>query len=205
MKYNRKEDFYGSLAQEYRLNDYTRFSTMEETLTEIVTGVRFVNGDDGKQIRVSNSGNTNTIGGIPLILLDGKMVKDHLTIYDLNPATVYSMDVVRDKYYFGPEFYQGILSLKSKPDFTGNISTNRFMVSPAESIKEYYFAEYEKGINSETNNRVPDYRHQLYWEPNLNSGLVKFYTSDVEGTFEVRIEGFYNNEPVSLSKFFSVQ
>ena len=178
---------------------------MEETLTEIVTGVRFLNGDDGKQIRVSNSGNTNTIGGIPLILLDGKMVKNHQTIYDLNPATVYSMDVVRDKYYFGPEFYQGILAIKSKPDFTGNLPSNRFKVSPAESKKEYYFAHYEEDGDLETKNRVPDYRHQLYWEPNLNSNSVKFYTSDVEGTFEVRIEGIYNNKPVSLSKYFSVQ
>ncbi|MFV9482883.1 hypothetical protein ACNI3T_03545 [Christiangramia sp. ASW11-125] len=205
MEYKGKEDFYGSLAQEYILDDYTRFSTMEETLTEIITGVRFVNGGVGKQIRVLNSGNTNTIGGIPLILLDGKMVKNHQTIYDLNPATVYSMDVVRDKYYFGPEFYQGILSIRSKPDFTGNLPSNRFQISPAESKKEYYFAKYEERGQLKTNDRVPDYRHQLYWEPDLKSSSVKFYTSDVEGIFEVRIEGFYNNKPVSISKRFSVQ
>ena len=40
--------------------------------------------------------------------------------------------------------------------------------------------------------RMPDFRHTLYWNPNLNqeSGSIDFYTSDMKGTYIATLKGW---------------
>ena len=68
--------------------------------------------------------------------------------------------------------------------------------------KQYFFQRHK--IN---NQRVPDYRTQLYWNPNLNltKKQFSFYTSDVKGKFEIDIQGFTKNGKfISEKKTFDV-
>jgi len=73
--------------------------------------------------------------------------------------------------------------------------------------KAYYTIDYS---NLSQNERIPDYRYQLLWLPQLtlagNENLISFYTSDVSGTFEISLEGFTDQGiPVSLKDTFEVQ
>jgi hypothetical protein len=58
--------------------------------------------------------------------------------------------------------------------------------------------------------RIPDFRSQLLWLPNLVLDTkykeITFYTSDNVGDYEVSLEGFTNEGiPVSLKEVFSVK
>ncbi|WP_348797951.1 hypothetical protein [Flavobacterium adhaerens] len=71
----------------------------------------------------------------------------------------------------------------------------------------YFTPDYK---DKSKNERIPDYRYQLLWIPQLNLPETKtplsFYTSDVTGKFEINIEGFTENGiPISLTDTFEVQ
>jgi predicted glycosyltransferase involved in capsule biosynthesis len=72
--------------------------------------------------------------------------------------------------------------------------------------KKYFKQVY----NDSEFNRIPDFRNQLLWYPNLtlntNETQISFYTSDVTGDFEICIEGFTERgKPVSEKQFISVK
>ena len=59
-------------------------------------------------------------------------------------------------------------------------------------------------------NRIPDYRYQLAWETNLklekNNTSLSFFTSDMEGVYEINLEGFSKDgQPLSLKEYFEVK
>ncbi len=87
--------------------------------------------------------------------------------------------------------------LKAKGNFIANsnqINSNQ--------DKDYYKPDHSK----EENKRIPDYRHQLLWLPQYDIAKpISFYTSDVKGTFEIKIEGFTSDGlPVYLTDTFNV-
>ncbi len=205
MSYAASNIFYGNRATRYILDDYTRFSTMDETFVEIINFVSFRNDGDRKVIKISDFQNPNATGGVPLILVDGIAITDHMDVYGMNPNTIESISVLIDKYYYGPAFYQGVLDIRTKNQNFG-IGDDGFAlkIQPVEKDKEYYSPEYSKAENGELS-RIPDYRYQLLWLPEVSSKKLDFYTSDISGNFEVRIEGFLKNgDPVSISKEFQV-
>ncbi len=78
------------------------------------------------------------------------------------------------------------------------------MLSPKPK-KIYNKIEY---LNQTDEARIPDYRNQLFWAPEvrLNQSNSSFYTSDVSGNFEIRLEGFTKNGvPVSIRDFIEVK
>ena len=73
--------------------------------------------------------------------------------------------------------------------------------------KIYYNPDYSAGNNLK---RIPDYRYQLLWEPNLSLDQkeenLSFYTSDLKGDFEVVLEGFTDEgKPVYITKNITVK
>ena len=85
-------------------------------------------------------------------------------------------------------------------------------------IPEYYWSSQLKSLDksvfqkydaSNRDSRLPDFRQQLYWESDLKmdqtNNEISFFTSDVTGTFEVKLEGITSDgTPISISKRFSV-
>ncbi|MEM7381449.1 MAG: hypothetical protein AAF361_09685, partial [Bacteroidota bacterium] len=74
--------------------------------------------------------------------------------------------------------------------------------------KEYYKPEYS-AENSVASSRIPDFRTQLLWEPRVvvqgPEIPIPFYTSDVAGSYEIRLEGYTSyGKPISLQKIFTV-
>ena len=55
------------------------------------------------------------------------------------------------------------------------------------------------------NDRIPDYRRILFWEPHVEVGddelQFEFYTSDLTGEFEVVLGGFTTyGKPITIYK-----
>lgn len=207
-----KPPVYHTLEETYTLDDYTRFPTLKETVVEIINGVllRKVKGKFKFQVRSDDSyllGPDDT----PLVLVDGLLLEDLGSLIAYDVKAIEQIGISRHEYYIGPQLYKGIVSITTKEnDFLSKTNPNHVqqvkIASPI-SLKQYFFQDYAD--RSETK-RLPDYRHQLLWKPDLElkkqETTIVFYTSDNTGEYEISFEGFtQEGKPVSISKSFFVE
>ncbi len=204
--------FENRIADTFKLDDYSRFPTLKETIFEIVKNVsiRKIEGDAYVfELQGFNFGTNSSIK--PLILVDGIAVQNHTSLLDLDPFNISEILVYRDQFVFGLEVFQGAIVIKTIKGLNDifllnkSIKTATFFKSQAN--KKYFTQEY----NAETlNNRLPDDRQQLLWVPNFEltntNNDLSFYTSDVLGEFEISLEGFTKEGmPISLIQSFNVE
>ena len=114
--------------------------------------------------------------------------------------------LIKEKYVFGSNTYQGIINIETIKNNYKPVTNvkNSFTLLKPEKEKNYYHPDYSKGPQP----RVPDYRMQLYWNPNLKkaSNNFSFYTSDVPGKYQITIEGFTDlGKPIYETLFFEVK
>lgn len=206
-------DFMSSKIITYDLDDYKRFETVPETFVEIVNSAWIRKNSEGNQaFQVRPLSNSVSMGQLPLIVIDGVNIQDHEELINLAASKIKSVDIIRDKLYIGPAIYQGAILVKTvEGDYADTFSKpygKRLQIKSPEIQQRYFRQEYQ--ADSKEKERIPDFRYQLFWEPEATVGAngfrLFFYTSDVDGTFEVVIEGFTENgEPVSIQKNFTVQ
>ncbi|MBE8725294.1 hypothetical protein C4F50_10080 [Flavobacterium sp. KB82] len=199
--------FYGSLSTEFILDDYTRFKTMSETFTEILKGVEHSKTKDGYSIHIYDY-DPNYESSLPvLVVIDGFVIEDLNELFAYDPRKVEKINVVRGMYYYGSKSFSGLIVLTSKDGSFETTSKGNFIAKPSilrpENKKMYYQPDYA----ANKNDRIPDYRHQLLWKPevNLKNSNFSFYTSDVSGKFEIVLEGFSESgKPVFIRDYFEV-
>lgn len=192
----------------YTLNDYTRFKTLKETLTEITFEAYYKKKGDQFYIRIHNKDFIYD-NSEPLILVDGVQILDANKIIDFDTNKVERIIIGRENYIYGAKVFNGLFILETikgdyrnleETDYSKNINLLKPLVK-----KEYFTPNYEKNSLS----RIPDFRIQLYWNPifsvNSNKTDLSFFTSDVKGIYEINLEGFTNDgKPVSITKYFTV-
>lgn len=211
----KKIPFYGNLAEQYILNDYTRFRTVEETIIEILDNVYVERLDDGNpsiQVRSDYASNDRS-GFPPLIIVDGNYIQDFNDLLKYDANKIEKISVVTNRYVLGPQVFEGIIDIVT---FEGNysdtyINKHAFSYDLVKPLpKKYYFNQNYDNIYLNDSERLPDFRQQLLWNPNFrldkNTSEISFYSSDVSGDFEISIEGFLNNgKPISLREIFRVE
>lgn len=206
--------FYGNQKETYNLDDYTRFSTVKETITEIVNGVGYQKIKNGEFVFVINGKypDLKSKDLNPLLLVDGTVLQEHDKILNYDARKVKSISFIRDRYFLGEAIFEGILSIQT---ISGNYleEINEDYLLKAELIqpeanKKYFSQKYVS--NNKSQNHIPDYRQQLFWEPSFaltgNKKEFSFFTSDIAGKYEICVEGFTNKgKPISLKKSFNVE
>ena len=191
--------FYGNSTAEYKLDDYTRFPTLKETFVEIIKEAAIREDKESYKFKVYNY-NERTVGFPtfePLVLFDGVLIQNGNDIIDYDANKIDKINIVMGIYFYGPSIYNGIVDIKSKKgDFRYNDNKDgmlNFNLSALKSSKKYYMPNYNSDSLGKLD-RIPDYRVQLLWLPeiylNCNKKTVELYTSDVEGTYEILLEGF---------------
>lgn len=192
-----------SIFEKYKLDDFTRFKTMKETMVEIIpySGTSTSNGNVTFYVN-----NTTGFNSLPILLIDGFIVKDHNELASLNMNLVDEINISYQTLKFNSVIYKGVISIKTyKGEYEPKTKELlRFNLKKLLANKKYFSPNYA----IENSKITPDFRAQLFWEPNLNTTQkeVSFYTSDITGNFEIEIEGFTNTgNPISLRKIFSVQ
>lgn len=202
--------FYSKASHEYLLDDYTRFPTIKETILEVIeqASVRQKNNKYRIHVRVYDEGVESGLRS--LLLIDGLFIQDHHDVVVSKANKIKKISVVNEQYIYGSEIFEGIIIMETfegdyKNKITGNFSKNIKLFKPL--AKKKYFKQVYDG--SDKLNRIPDYRSQLLWEPNLELKSKEidytFYTSDLTGEFEIRFEGFNKiGKPVSVTKTFNV-
>jgi hypothetical protein len=202
--------FYNKLSTEFKLDLFTRFPTMEETITEVVKGVVFAKNKNNYSIHVYDY-DPNYESELPaLIVVDGLIIEDLKELFAYSPKNINKINVVKGIYYYGAKSFNGIVVFTTKNgDYETKLKGN-FILRPEllrpQSKKEYFQPDYANNKNE----RIPDYRHQLLWTPkvDLNNPAppLKFYASDVSGKYEIVLEGFSaNGKPVFIKEIIEIK
>jgi len=190
--------FYRNPDEQYDLDDYTRFNTIEETMVEIIDHVWIRNDKDGSsffQVR-PNEGFPES-GLRPLLIVDGVFVEKHEDFMEFNSKRVRRISLSRDKFIMGSYTFQGLLVINTitadyhrtyYKDYLKNVPL--FRPQP----RKNYFSQQYPEENKALTDRIPDFRTQLFWLPNLELNgeekKLEFYTSDISGDYEICLEGF---------------
>ena len=207
--------FNGGIPEVIVLDDYTRFKTLEETLVEVVkfAGFRKANTSDA-YIRIGQDFKSydEEYNDFPaIVLIDGVFIPHHEQIRSYDARNIEKISLTRDQFRLGQKEYQGILSVETfEGDFLENYNPKNSLVVPFEQPvpkKNYFVQSYTPENNSFE--RIPDYRRMLFWKPNVNitesDYNYEFYTSDLEGTFEIILNGFTSyGKPLHVVKEIEV-
>lgn len=200
--------FYGRPDERYLLDDYTRFTTMEEVLREYIPGVIVGRSNRKFRLTVYDIQNKRLFRDSPLLLLDGVVVQDADRIMSYDPLKIRKIEVVTRRYYYGPLVLDGIVNFIT---YKGNME--EFEMDPRSVIldfegmqlqREFYMPVYDTEEHS--NNRLADFRNLLYWEPNVITSKngetrLQFYTSDLKGKYIGVIEGMTADGKAGRSTF----
>jgi hypothetical protein len=187
--------FYGRPDKSYKLDDYTRFTTMEEVLREYIREVNIFHPSKRFEIRVISE--KGFLEGDPLVMLDGIPV----------------FDMIKDRYFWGPADAEGILSYTTyKGDLGGVELDPHAVVVDYEGMqlqRIFYSPAYDTA--SEASSRMPDFRNLLFWAPVINTSTqgknqLTFFTSDEEGKYIGVVQGMTaNGESGSQTFTFDVK
>lgn len=202
--------FYNNLSKEFKLDAFTRFATMEETITEVVKGVYFSKDKNNYAIHVYDY-DPNYESPLPtLIIVDGLIIEDLNELFHYNPKNIHKINVVKGIYNYGAKSFNGLVSFTTKNGDYETKLKGSFIIRPEllrpQSKKEYFKPDY----TGTKNERIPDYRHQLLWIPKVDlsdvNSKIQFYTSDVSGKFEITLEGFSaSGKPVFIKETIEVK
>jgi hypothetical protein len=187
--------FYGQMYKPYMLDDFVRFTTMEEVLREYIAEVNVIKRSGRFHIKVIGSeGFLND--GDPLVMLDGIPIFNADRVFAINPLKVQRLEMVNDAFIDGPVFADGVLNYTTyKGDMGGVEIDPKAVVLDYEGMqlqREFYSPVYD--TEDKQKDHLPDFRNVLYWEPNVNTGIngkatVSFYTSDKAGKYIAVMQG----------------
>ncbi len=205
--------FYFPLAKDYVLGDYTSFPKLEETIVEIIPEMYSTKKKNNYSIHLRDYYNDTdqAVYGKTLVLIDGLLVQNHNLLFAYDTRKIKKISIVPKGYIYGAKIYNGIAVFTTKEqDFQsgaqGDFILKTELLRPLPK-KEYFKTEYG---TSTKNERIPDYRHQLLWLPEVllseDAKQVSFFTSDVTGNFEIILEGFSNEgKPIYQKQVFEVR
>lgn len=150
----------------YRLDDYTRFPTMEEVLVEIVQELRYRRRSDGTadiKVRLNDVTGGLFSQGPTLMLLDGVPVFDQQKIIDYDPSLVESIHVYPHVFSIGQRYFEGVANFVT---YKHNLPS--FPFGDQVRVVEWQGASYPEAISGETvSEAYPDYRPLRVWQPLL--------------------------------------
>ncbi|MFT4031811.1 MAG: hypothetical protein QM669_05285 [Siphonobacter sp.] len=181
--------FYGTPDRSYRLDDYTRFPVLEEVMREYVPEVMVRRHQEKFHFMVLDRAGNRLLPADPLVLIDGVPI-DINKVLAIDPLKIRQLDIVGARYFLGAIPFNGIVSYKTyKADMGGYQPEGLAMTYEGiQDQREFYAPRYDSKPEKET--RTADFRSLLYWKPNLMSNQqLTFYTSDLEGTFRVVVQG----------------
>ncbi|HEY0433665.1 MAG TPA: hypothetical protein VGC95_07320, partial [Chitinophagaceae bacterium] len=204
--------FYGTADKVYDLDDYTRFTTMEEVLREYVPDIAPRKHRNSFHLKVTNA-DAVFFEQNPLVLADGVPFFNMDTVIAFDPLKIKTLEVVDRKYYFGPDVFYGIVSYSTyKGDLDGIRLDPGAVVVDYEGMqfrREYYSPRYD--TDADRRSHLPDFRSTILWKPDLllegqRSTTTTLFTSDLPGRYLIILNGLSPaGTPVSAVSQVSVR
>ncbi|MDI3322200.1 hypothetical protein QJ048_20595 [Pinibacter sp. MAH-24] len=204
--------FYSKPDLSYLLDNYVRFTTMEEVLREYVQLVNVRRRGGKYHFDIYDNNSQRMLWTDPLVLLDGVPVFDMDKMIAYDPLKVRQLDVLTRRFYFSHSVYDGVLNFVTyKGDLPGYELDSKATVFDYESLqsqREFYSPKYETDVDAASH--LPDFRNVLYWSPNVKlinatTSKIEFYTSDKKGKFVAVLQGIdANGKCISGIHYFEV-
>lgn len=205
--------FFGYPEVTYQLDDYKRFTTMEEVLREYVREIG-VGAKNGKlTLKMFSLALKDFYDGDVLVLLDGVPLSDANKIFTYDPLKIKKLDIIQSRYVFGSSIFNGIASFSTYDGvFDGYSLDPRLVAIDYDGLqlqREFYSPVYE--TQEQLEKRIPDFRNTLLWSPDIitdqdGKAMIQFYTSDRPGKYMVVLQGMSaNGNFVSAHSFFEVK
>lgn len=204
--------FFGKAEYRYNLDEYKRFTTMEEVLREYVTPVSVLLTRGKLVLRVVDESRKIVYQENILAMIDGVPLRDFNKIFSYDPLKIKKIDVVPRRYLYGPATFAGIISAET---YEGKFDA--FELDPSLIAIDYEGLQMQREFYSpdysvvDPQRRIPDFRSTLYWTPSINASKdgksnIHFYTSDRKGNFLAILQGMDGKgRPVSASANFKVE
>ena len=205
--------FYIKPDAAYMLDDYVRFTTLEEVLREYVPDVNVRRRDGKFYLPVFDHIRKEFFQVDPLVLLDGLPVFDINKLMNYDPLKIRKLEVVARMYFYGNMFFGGIVNfITYKGDLPGYELDPHATVIDYETLqmqREFFSPVYE--TQEQFGGRLPDFRSLLYWSPSVKTNKegkqeTGFYTSDIPGQFVTVLQGITaDGKTGSKTIFFQVK
>lgn len=192
--------FYVTPDLKYALDDYTRFTSMEEVLREYVQFVNVIRRGGRVHLPVINPVLNVIYQTDPLVLLDGVPIFDFNKFLTFDPLKIKTLNVVTNRYILGNSVFEGILNWKTYSptlanyEFPSNVTVLDYEGLQIE--REFYAPTYN--TPEQIASHLPDFRNVLQWKPDIklsgtNKNTIEFYTSDLPGKYVVVVQGLSAN------------
>ena len=194
----------------YILDDYTRFTTMEEVLIEFVQELRARRRSDGSreiQVRL-NDGTIWSFSSLPsLMMIDGVPVFDQEKILQYDPLLVQEIRIYPRTYFIGKRSFDGIANFVTyKHNLPGFQFGNNVRVVDYQGVS---LPTAFTGASLVGKDDYPDYRQTIFWHPLLTLApgqtlVIPCKMPDYTGRFKVSAEGLAaDGTPVQAETSFS--
>ena len=202
-------NFYGKADEDYKLDDYTRFKSMEEVLREYVPGVMVRKRKENFTMRVINRPANKLFEKHPLVLLDGVPIFDADKIMNYDPLKIKRLEVMTQPYFVGALEADGIVSFTSYRGLAEGLEIDPATVSldyeGLQSQREFYSPDYS--TVAAIQNRAADFRDLLYWNPSVTldkdgKTQLEFYSSDKVGRYEINFQGMNKEGKVASGRSY---
>ena len=199
--------FFKSVNATYLLDNYTRYTTLEEVLREYVV-LTDVRKREGKfHISLYDFSYRDMFKTDPLILLDGVPVFDIDKFMEIDPLKLYKLEVINRRYFLGNSVFTGALSWTSyKRNMADYEPANATIIDydGLQAQREFYSPVYEN--DEQRLSHMPDFRNVLLWSPHITiapgqSKEINFYSSDIPGKYIIVIQGITKNGRCGKSAF----
>jgi hypothetical protein len=189
--------FYGKPDLGLIMDDYIKLPVMQEVFFELIPGVFLKNRKTGYNISIADPVSNKPYETAPGLMIDGVMINNPSIIANLDPEIVEKIDVVTDKYFVGDYLFYGLINVISKagdyncvtlPDYAVRFSYRVF-----DPVSKFSSPDYSS--DELRNNRKPDFRNTLFWNPSIIPDKVgklgvEFWTSDIISDYIINIQGF---------------
>jgi hypothetical protein len=186
---------------------------MEEVFFELIPGVFLKKKKSVYDISVADPVDNRSYASPPGLFVDGVIIKDPSVIGNLDPENVEMIDIIRDRYFVGDYLFFGIVNVISKAGDYSSVSLPGYAVRLPYRVLDpvWSFESPDYSSSEKKNNRIPDFRNTLYWNPSVKpdkngKGRIEFWTSDISSDYEINIQGITRDgKLISIRKSMKVE
>jgi hypothetical protein len=198
----------------FELANYEPLENLQEIARELIPQLRIRKQDDVYAVRIMNDDLSYTFfDNPPRIFLDGVPIRDINSVAGLGSLQLNRIEVVTVPWRYGDLEFEGVLSLFSRQpaSLLAEYATPMRKISLPAVLSSQAFASPSHEENSDYPLWLPDYRHTLYWNPQLTikkgeTAEIPFYTGDLPGTYAIRVRGVdANGEVKEQTGYFEVE
>lgn len=196
LKRKEEPDFYGEPVDTILMAKFIELTSLKEVVKEIVPGVSIHKKNGKSSFKIVDEASNMVFDSEPLVLVDGVPINDLDKVLSINPKEMEKIEVLKGRYLISDIIIEGIVHFITKKGNLGAVefdkSVFRQEFEACQPVYRYSFPDYS--VDTLKNNRIPDFRNTLYWNPDLNTdeagkAVVEFYTSDEAGEYTIAIEG----------------